>query len=207
MKNTGSAGETSTVNGYAVTATGSMPQTTSFGGFSRVFDGASTWLQLVGADANMAGFGTDFSKAVAFKVASVAGNAIIYMAGGVGGLQTLWRFEQVTTDMRVQIGDGSGSFDNYLAASGLTVGTAIGVSFSFVTATKAIKIYVNGLPVLGPTVGTLRPGLMTCQVQIGGSGFGQIANGDIAAPTGWTRILTDAEHLAWWNGGNVLRLP
>lgn len=203
MSGTGTAGENSTVNGYVMSQSGSPPQAPAMGGSARSLNGSTQFFKLT-ADNNISGIGTPFSKAVSWVPGSTSTTQFVYGCLNAG-FATLWRFQQNSGDVRVLIGDGSGSFDNYLLATGISLGTPIMASFSFDPVTKNFDGYINGSLVLS-AVGTFAPTAPAGFCWIGHNDLGQETTGTIVAPTGWTRLLSGAEHALMWNGGIPQRL-
>lgn len=204
MSGTGAADEFSTVNGYVMSQSGSPPQSGPLmGGSARSLNGSSQWFKLT-SDNAIAGIGTPFSKAISWVPGSVSTIQMLYGSFGPGNA-TLWRFQQNNADVRVLIGDGGGTFDNYLLASGISLGVPIMASFSYDPVTKAFDGYINGSLVISAT-GTLNPTAPAGYTSIGHNDLGQETTASMVAPTGWVRLLSSGEHLAMWNGGSPQRL-
>src|SRR5262245_34521037 len=196
MDQVGAVDELSTVNGYVAQQSGSPGSTTIAGGPARTLNGSSQDFSGT-ADANICGVGTPFSKAVAFRLNSLAGNPFIYgcLDAGFG---TQWRVQIVSADSSIRILIGN-PFDTYILATGISTGVTYAVSFSYDPATKLLRAFVNDGSVITFAAGTTNPAGAADKFYIGGTAVGLLADGAIAAPTGWTRVLPDSEQLLWFN--------
>jgi len=204
MSGTNTDPENSTVNGYVMLfGAGGMPQAAAMGGPARTWGGAPDLLSLT-ADNNISGVGEDFSKAVAWIPSATGGNQMIYANLTVLG-NISWMIRQEGTNAWVWIGDGTGGNNQWLAASGLSNGTPIGVSFSYRLSDRHLLIYANGAFVSDNATGTTLTA-QSYKTSLGGWAAGQNFSGSIVAPSGWNRILSAPEHALWWNSGNPQRL-
>lgn len=203
MSGTGLANETSTVNGYVFTRNGSPGQATVAGGPSRVFVPPNDRFKLT-ADDNFSGRLTSFSKFVAWKVGTVGSRQIIYACLSAGGVPT-WMIEQSAAgEAKVTNGDGVATAASVVVASGLSPGDIIGVGLSQVTPGGTTRMFVNGVFVSSNVFAV--PSGVGLSGFCGGWDSGLPCDGDILAPTGWTRTLADMEHGQMWNGGSPWRL-
>lgn len=203
MDGSGFDDEISTVGSYTWARNGAPGQSPIAGGPARLMVPPNDRFKLV-SDDPIAGVATNFTVGVAFRPVSVGGNQIVLANLDHAGVPTyMVRIEG--TDLKVWVGNGTSSAASVTALSGVTNGSTYVVSFSYDPGTQDGRIIVNG----GATLVHNFPAAPLTGAQDffgGGWDSGQPFAGEIAAPTVWNVVLSDALQLAWQNGGAPWRL-
>lgn len=203
--------EASTVNSYLLSAVNAPGGGSAMGGPARVFTGTQYLIDDVGLDVDICGRNIDYSKAIAFKPSALGGVQVIYGCCRDDGTP-FWIFHTNGNDLRVAWGNGHNTAVFHDFPGVLVNGGEYTISFSVNFATQIARMCFNGSTFVNKNIAGIYPmnltlgGFVTAGAYVvSGSPMGHF-KGSIAAPTGWTRQLLDAEQTQWANGGSPWRL-